>query len=92
MKTISDLATRLSEATTAAGSNASRLHKATGLSYLTVNACLAGKKDPRFTTILALARELGLELVLVPREVAMTLEAQPNQPTVQTLVEKATQK
>lgn len=91
MKTLSDLATALRSATASKGLNALRLHKTTGLSYLTVRDCLSGAKDARMTTVLALANQLGLELVLVPREVAASLEIKPHQAAVQTLVDHATQ-
>jgi DNA-binding phage protein len=92
MKTISDVANTLRVAAEEMLTNPSRLSNATGLTYITVRDCLSGAKDSRLTTVLAIASQLGMELVLVPREVAAKLEAHPGQDAVQTLVGKATQK
>lgn len=45
-----------------------------GLSRMTVQRIEAGSIDPRLSTVLVVARVLGLELMLVPKELRPLLE------------------
>ncbi|WP_139285419.1 helix-turn-helix domain-containing protein [Acidovorax soli] len=68
----------------------SELAQRTGLSSLAVRQILSGTSAPRITNAMALAQELGLELVLVPTVVADGLERPPKkaQRTVVTDLER----
>ena len=52
-----------------------KLASAAGLTRMTVNKIETGTVDPQLSTVLALARALGLELMLVPTEMRAALEA-----------------
>lgn len=54
------------------------LAERTGLSAQSVRHILSGDTAPRLTNAMALAQELGFELMLVPQEAAQSL-AQPQQ-------------
>lgn len=73
MKTLDELATALEEARHAKGLTYKDLAARTGLTPLTVRHVLQGKAAVRATNLMALAAELGLELVLVPQAVAASL-------------------
>ncbi|QHE84223.1 helix-turn-helix domain-containing protein [Hydrogenophaga sp. BPS33] len=73
MKTLDELATALEEARHAKGLTYKDLAARTGLTPLTVRHVLQGKAAVRATNLMALAAELGLELVLVPQVVAASL-------------------
>lgn len=89
MKTLGEFAHALSQGQKAQKVSAKDLAERTGLSPLAVRQILAGKSAPRLTNAMALAAELGLELVLVPQAVAQSLSAQPPaERTVQTNVER----
>ena len=45
-----------------------------GLSRMTVARTELGKIDPRLSSILVMARALGLDLILVPKELKQSLE------------------
>lgn len=89
MKTLGEFAQALSQGQKAQKVSAKDLAERTGLSPLAVRQILAGKSAPRLTNAMALAAELGLELVLVPQAVAESLSVQPPaERTVQTNVER----
>ena len=89
MKTLGEFAQALSQGQKTQKVSAKDLAERTGLSSLAVRQILAGKSAPRLTNAMALAAELGLELVLVPKAVAQSLSAQPPaERTVQTNVER----
>ncbi len=73
MKTLQALAAELEAARTAQGLNYKTLAERTGLSALAVRQALQGRTALRATSLMALAEELGLELALLPREVAASL-------------------
>ncbi|MCM2346876.1 helix-turn-helix domain-containing protein [Acidovorax soli] len=74
MKTLGNFANILSEAKRSQKITAKELAQRTGLSALAVRQILSGTSAPRITNAMALAQELGLELVLVPTVVADGLE------------------
>ncbi len=55
--------------------NQDQLAAAAGIARMTVNNIATGKVDPRLSTVEALARALGLELMVVPKEMRSTLES-----------------
>lgn len=90
MKTLGNFANTLSEAKRSQKITAKELAQRTGLSSLAVRQILSGTSAPRITNAMALAQELGLELVLVPTVVADGLERPPKkaQRTVVTDLER----
>lgn len=61
----------------------------TGLTPVTLRGLLNGKNDSRLSTVLAVARELGLELALVPATVAGSIQQREHSVAVESLVSKA---
>jgi hypothetical protein len=57
----------------------SKLASDTGLASLTIDGVFGGAKDPRLTTIMTVAAQLGLELVLVPSSVAASFRPATSQ-------------
>lgn len=88
MKTILDVAQSLQAAAREQRTTAQALHKRTGLNYGTVQDCIKGEKDSRLSTVLALAASLDYELVLVPKQVAATLQPFDAHQVIPTLVER----
>ncbi len=90
MKTLANFAVTLSEAKSSQRITAKELAHRTGLSSLAVRQILSGKSAPRITNAMALAQELGLELVLVPTAVADGIERPLKKPgrTVVTDIER----
>lgn len=89
MRTLLEFSKVMKDAKKNCGLTDIELANRTGLSPQGVRNSLAGKTAPRLTNAMALAQELGLEFVLVPREVAQSL-SQPQQAerTVLTDVER----
>ena len=80
MKTLQEFADALTHAQKARKLTAKELADSVGLSDLSVRRILSGQAAPRLTNAMALASELGLELVLVPKEVAQSLSGAPKKP------------
>ena len=80
MKTLQEFADALTEAQKARKLTARELADSVGLSDLSVRRILSGQAAPRLTNAIALASELGLELVLVPKEVAHSLSGASQKP------------
>jgi len=89
MQTLQEFAQALTHAQKQQRVTANALAQQTGLSPQAVRQILAGMTAPRLTNAMALAAELGLELVLLPRPAARSLSeaAQPER-TVLTDVER----
>ncbi len=64
----------LRDARRAAGLSQEELADRAGLSRMTVQKLEAGSIDPRVSTLMVLARALGLELALVPAELKPAVE------------------
>ncbi len=73
MKTLHEFASTLKASQKAQRVTAVELADRLGLSAQAVRQMLAGTTAPRLTNAMALADELGLELVLVPKEIAQSL-------------------
>lgn len=58
----------------AAGLTHDKLAQRAGVSRMTVQRTEAGKIDPRLSTVLVLARALGMDLMLVPKSLRPDLE------------------
>jgi len=73
MNTLQALAAELETARLARGLPYKTLAERTGLSPLAVRQALQGRTALRANNLMALADELGLELALVPKEMAASL-------------------
>lgn len=73
MQTLGEFSQAMTDARKARKLSINELARETGLSRLAVRQILAGDAAPRLTNAMALASELGLELVLVPKEAAQSL-------------------
>ena len=72
MSTVLD---ELQNARKAIGQTHEMLAERAGVSRMTVQRTEAGKIDPRLSTLLALARTLGMDLMLVPKSLRPDLES-----------------
>jgi transcriptional regulator with XRE-family HTH domain len=75
MKTLFDIATRLEEERQRLSLDYQTLAERTGLTPLSVRGVLQGRTAPRTTTLMAIADQLGLEVLLLPKVVASGLQA-----------------
>lgn len=71
---MSNVLDELQHARKAAGLTHDMLAQRAGVSRMTVQRTEAGKIDPRLSTILELARTLGMDLMLVPKSLRPDLE------------------
>lgn len=70
MKKLAEFAAALRTAKAEQNRTVTSLAEGTGLTIAAVRRILAGEAAPRLTTAMAMAEQLGLELVLVPAAVA----------------------
>lgn len=75
MKTLSEIATRLEDERQGLKLDYQSLAERTGLTPLSVRNVLQGRTAPRITTLMAIADQLGLEVLLLPKVVAAGLQA-----------------
>ncbi|SFV02274.1 transcriptional regulator, XRE family [Polaromonas sp. YR568] len=75
MKTLSEIASRLEEERQRLMLDYQTLAERTGLTPLSVRSVLQGRTAPRITTLMAIADQLGLEVLLLPKVVASGLQA-----------------
>jgi transcriptional regulator with XRE-family HTH domain len=75
MKTLTEIATRLEGERQRLVLDYQALAERTGLTPLSVRHILQGRTAPRVTTLMAIADQLGLELLLLPKVVATGLQA-----------------
>lgn len=80
MRTLREFSIALTQAQKAQKVTAVALAERTGLTPLSVRQILAGVTAPRLTNAMALAEELGFEIVLMPKAAAQSL-SQPQQAT-----------
>lgn len=73
MRSLAEFSTTLADAKRSRKLTANALAQRTGLTPQAVRQILAGESAPRLTNAMALASELGLELVLLPKEAAQAL-------------------
>ncbi|MBS0308542.1 MAG: helix-turn-helix domain-containing protein [Proteobacteria bacterium] len=71
---MSNILRQLDAALSAAKLSQTKLAVKANLSRMTVQKALADSGDPRLSTLEAMARELGLELLLVPSHLRLALE------------------
>lgn len=90
MKTSLDVGARLQEARASRKVSMKDLVDKTGLTAVTLRRALEGTTDARISTVVAIAQELGLELVLVPKQIAASLETPPRPgPQIESIVARA---
>jgi transcriptional regulator with XRE-family HTH domain len=75
MKTLSEISTRLEDERRRLMLDYQALAERTGLTPLSVRNVLQGRTAPRITTLMAIADQLGLEVLLLPKLVAAGLQA-----------------
>lgn len=75
MRSIMSISDEVARARKAAGQTQQSLATAAGLSRMTVQRFEAGEVDARVSTLQEMARALGMEWMLVPRELRPELEA-----------------
>jgi transcriptional regulator with XRE-family HTH domain len=71
---VSDVLNELQRVRKASGLTHQLLAQRAGVSRMTVQRTEAGKIDPRLSTLLVLARALGMDLMLVPKALRPELE------------------
>jgi transcriptional regulator with XRE-family HTH domain len=76
MHHIPSISASLKQQAIAQGVSIVQLQRQTGLSALTISAALSGTKDSQISTLLAIAKELGLSFVLLPTDAAQMIESQ----------------
>lgn len=76
MKTLFDMASQLEAERRRLNIDYQALAERTGLTPLSVRGVLQGRTAPRITTLMAIADQLGLEVLLLPKVVASGLQAQ----------------
>lgn len=74
MKTLAQVATTLRMQLERVGKTQEALGQEAGISRQTLSKVLSGRADFKVTTLLALADRLGLELVLLPKEIARGMD------------------
>ena len=79
MHTLKQIADILQEARRDHALTLRELSDTTGLTAVTLRGLLEAKTDPRLTTLMAVADELGLEVMLIPKAISTSLKA-PGQP------------
>jgi hypothetical protein len=90
MKTLSELSSTLRHAKDRLALPVIAMSRDSGLTAVTIRGVLAGKNDPRLSTLMTIADQLGLELMLLPKAMASSITAQaPAEDEVQSLVAAA---
>lgn len=75
MKTLSEMTSRLEGERQRLKLDYQALAERTGLTPLSVRNILQGRTAPRITTLMAIADQLGLEVLLLPKVVAAGLQS-----------------
>ncbi len=75
MKTLLEMAQRLESERQRLKLDYQAIAEKTGLTPLSVRSAMQGRTAPRITTLMAIADQLGLEVLLLPKVVATGLQA-----------------
>lgn len=86
MKTLQEMSFRLETERKRQGLKYVDLATATGLSVLSVRQALQGKVAVRVPSLMALADQLGMEVIMVPKLVAQSLQSE-NEPAAKVLTD-----
>lgn len=90
MKTLHHLATTLRTRIAQLSFTQEALSAEAGISRQTLSKVLSGRADLKVTTLFALADRLGLEVMLVPKEIAPSMApADDSHPRVKSVVDAA---
>lgn len=90
MKTLQQLSDTLRNRIKRLGFTQEALGSAAGVSRQTLSKVLSGRSDLKVTTLMALADRLGLEMMLVPKEIAPGMEPRDESgPRVKSVVDVA---
>src|SRR5690606_31056269 len=90
MKTLQILAQQLRQRIAQLKVTQETLSNQAGVSRQTLSKVLSGRSDLKVTTLMALADRLGLEIVLVPKEIAPGMKPlEESRPRVRSLVDAA---
>jgi predicted transcriptional regulator len=90
MKTLAELSSILRHAKDQLALPVIDMSRNSGLTAVTIRGVLTGKNDPRFSTLMTIADQLELELMLLPKAVATSIAAKlPATEEVQSLVAAA---
>lgn len=90
MRTLQHLATTLRARIAQLGLTQEALSTEAGVSRQTLSKVLSGRADLKVTTLFALADRLGIEIVMVPKEIAPSIEPLDDaRPRVKSMVEAA---
>jgi len=90
MKTLQHLATALRNRIARLNLTQEALSAEAGISRQTLSKVLSGRADLKVTTLFALADRLGLEVMLVPKEIAPGMApADESRPRVKSVVDAA---
>ena len=90
MKTLQNLATTLRSRIRRLNLTQEALSAEAGISRQTLSKVLSGRADLKVTTLFALADRLGLEVMLVPKELAPSMvPADESRPRVKSVVDAA---
>lgn len=73
MRTLKEIADVLQRARRDDSITVRELVEKTGLTAVTLRGLFEAKTDPRLTTLMAVADELGLEVMLVPKAISASL-------------------
>ncbi|MET0265127.1 MAG: helix-turn-helix transcriptional regulator [Duganella sp.] len=89
MKTLTEVGASLQQARAERGVTQQALALQTGLTPVTMRGVFTGKTDARISTIMALADQLGLELLLVPKVISAAIDPPKSPaPSVQSRVSR----
>ncbi len=77
MKTLSELSAILRQAKDRLALPVITMTRDSGLTAVTIRGVLAGKNDPRLSTLMTIADQLGLEVMLLPKAMASSIAANP---------------
>lgn len=89
MRTLQQIASALHSSLKKRSLTQEVLRRETGISKQTLTNVLSGSHDYKVTTLLAVCDQLGLDLVLVPRELGGIVGDKPNKPVVKSVVDAA---
>ena len=77
MKTLAELSFTLQQAKQRLALSVIAMARDSGLTAVTIRGVLSGKNDPRLSTLMTIADQLGLEVALLPKGMASSIAAQP---------------
>lgn len=89
MRTLQQIASALRSSLKRRSLTQEVVRRETGISKQTLTNVLSGSHDYKVTTLLAVCDQLGLDLVLVPKELGGIVDDKPREPVVKSVVDAA---